>query len=70
MTGVGRIDWSASERLWDEGRSLLRAYGLMGLPSAEAKARAGVLDRMGAFAPGEYDTLMRFLSASAEELGL
>jgi hypothetical protein len=38
--------------------AVLRAYGLADLTRAEQRARAGVLDRMGAFAPSERAELI------------
>ena len=38
--------------------AVLRAYGLHDLASAEQRARAGVLDRMGAFASTERAALI------------
>ncbi len=42
---------------WERVEDLLRSYALNGLTRAEQEARAGVLDRMGAFNASERSLL-------------
>lgn len=66
MTGVRDAGAGSHQDDGDPGAAarILRAYGVESATLAETRARAGVLDRMGAFAAGERAALV-----DAEVLG-